>query len=533
MVKRIFIGGAWPYGNYLMHVGHLAALLPGDVIARYYRQKGEKVLYVSGTDCHGTPITERARKEKVEPSIIAHRYHDKDVQDFTDLGFTYDNYGATFMEWHEVGVKKMFKQIYDNGYFYEKISEQVFCTKCNRFLSDREIGGKCPICNKETKGDQCEYCLSTFNPRELIEKHCLICGEKTVLKQNHEMVFALSKFQTNIEKYFANNHTGWRTNAINETQKYLKQGLPDRDATRSIKWGVPVPIPGFEDKCVYVWIEALLGYLTSGKRAAEKYGWDFEKFIDDDSSLVSYYVHGKDNIPFHTVIFPALLMALKDNKQLPKRIISSEYVNMGNEKMSKSSGAIVTIRELLSKFEADSIRYYFIANNPEKRDSSYNEDELIVQHNKFLVGGFGNFVNRNLSFLVKRFKGNVPSGVISQEIRDYTISMYKIMGNKIAVGELNNAVDTMLSYIQIANKYYDEQKPWLQVKEKNIENFNNTTATCLYIIANMSNLFAPVLPFGCEKIRKMLNMTNDYSWQEIYAPKNLKLAEIKVIYSKI
>ncbi len=533
MINRIFIGGAWPYANYFMHVGHLAALLPGDVIARYYRQKGSNVLYVSGTDCHGTPITERARKENLEPAIIANHYHRQDVQDFCDLGFTYDNYGATFMKWHIDGVRNIFEQIYDNGYLYKNESKQVFCTKCNRFLSDREIGGECPICGRDTKGDQCEFCLSTFNPKELLEKHCLICGSKTILKPNCELVFALSKFQKRIDKYFLENCSKWRINAVNETRKYIKQGLPDRDATRSIKWGIPVPIRGYEDKSIYVWIEALLGYLTSGKHAAEKLGWDFDKFMQDDDNLISYYVHGKDNIPFHTVIYPALLMATNNKMQLPKRIISSEYVNMNNTKMSKSLGPIVTIRNLLNKFDADTIRYYFIANNPEKRDSNYSEYELITQHNKFLVGGFGNFVNRNLSYIMTKFNGCVPNGVISNEVISKTIDIYNMIGNKIADGDLNNAVDEMVGYIQFANQYYDEQKPWNQVKERELKSFNNTTATCMYIMANMSNLFAPVLPYGCERLRIMIKISEKYSWHEIFTQKDLVLDKVELLYKRI
>lgn len=533
MAKKIFIGGAWPYANYFMHVGHLAALLPGDVIARYYRQHGDTVLYVSGTDSHGTPITERSRKEGIEPSVIAHRYHEQDVKDFSDLGFSYDNYGATFMDWHKSGVQDIFKKIYANGYLYGKEFDQVYCETCGKFLSDREIGGKCPVCGKEAKGDQCDFCLSTFNPRELHDKYCLVCGNETSTRPNHELVFALSKFQNEIEEFFKSNSATWRANAINETDKYLKQGLPDRDATRSLSWGINVPFEGYDDKCIYVWFEAVLGYLTSGQYAAEKQNIDFKEFITDSDNLISYYVHGKDNIPFHTVIYPALLLALNEGIQLPKRIISSEYINMGSEKMSKSTGKLVTIRELIDEFDPDTIRFYFIANNPERRDVAFNHDDLIAQHNKFLVGGFGNFVNRNLSFIQKKFKGIVPSGSVDLEIVELTKKLYDVIDEKIANGELRSAVEDMVSYIQEANRYYDLQKPWIQVKEENQTDFNNTTATCLYMMANMSNLFSPVIPFGCAKLRNMLQIETNPSWEEIFPKNDLVLETVEILYERI
>lgn len=533
MSRRIFIGGAWPYANYFLHVGHLAALLPGDVIARYFRQNGDHVLYVSGTDCHGTPITERARKEGTTPAALAHRYHEQDVKDFSDLGFTYDNYGATFMDWHKEGVQDFFRDIYKNGFLYDKIADQVYCEKCRKFLSDREIGGRCPVCGQEAKGDQCDACLSMFNPRELIDKHCLVCGNTCSSKPNKELVFSLSKFQKQIEKFYNENKEGWRANAVNETEKYLKQGLPDRDATRSLSWGIDVPFDGYDDKCIYVWFEAVMGYLTSGRYAAEKKGINFDEFIHDDENLISYYVHGKDNIPFHTVIFPALLLAMQNSKQLPKRIISSEYVSMGSEKMSKSSGKMVTMRDLIDEFNPDTIRFYFTANNPERRDVSFSRDDLIAQHNKFLVGGFGNFVNRNLSFIMKKFQGVVPTGAVDSEIATKTLAAYSTIGNKIEHGDLRNAVEDMIGYIQEANRFYDEQKPWVQIKADDMTDFNNTTATCLYMMANMTNLFAPVLPFGCQKLRSILKISDTFSWNEINIETGLVLENVQILYNRI
>lgn len=532
MNKRIFIGGAWPYANYNMHIGHLAALLPGDIIARYFRQHGDEVLYVSGTDTHGTPITEAARKQNISPEVIAHKYHESDVNDFNDLDFSYDNYSATYMDSHKNMVKDIFKLINENGYLYEKNKEQVFCEHCNKFLSDREIGGVCPVCGKKMKGDQCDSCLSTFDTSEILDKNCLICSNKTVLKMNKELVFSLSKFQDRITEYSKQVEKYWRTNAINETAKYLSMGLPDRDATRSLPWGIEVPFDGYSEKRIYVWFEAVLGYLTSGREAAEKAGIDFDEFMKDDGSLETYYVHGKDNIPFHTVIFPALIMAMKKDIQLPRHIISSEYVNIEDEKMSKSVGNLITIRELIDEFDSDTIRFYFIFNNPERKDVSYKRADLIAYHNKFLVGGLGNFINRNLSYIMKKFEGKVPNGIVDDSIRENTRKAYESIGEKIAAGSLRSALEDMLLYVQDANKYYDSKQPWIQVKNEDLTDFNNTTATCLYMIANISNIFAPIIPRGCAKIREMIQIDQELSWGEVNIKSDLILNNIEILYEK-
>ena len=276
-----------------------------------------------------------------------------------------------------------------------------------------------------------------------------------------------------------------------------------------------------------------MGYLTAAMKVAEERGEDFDAWMQDGEDLISYYIHGKDNIPFHTVIYPAIIMAVGRGWQLPKRIVSSEYVKLGEDKMSKSRGNLVTILELADQFESDSIRFFFTANNPERRDISYSEEELIAAHNKFLCGAFGNFVNRNVSFLKKKFKGVVPAGAVDTEIAAQTEKMYADIGGKIEAGELRAAVELMLQYIQDANKYYDAQAPWTQVKAEDQTDFNNTTATCLYIIANMSNLLAPVLPNGCAKIRTMLELDETPSWTPINIKDGLVLGDCPILYTRI
>ena len=525
MKKNILIGGAWPYANYKLHIGHISALLPGDIIARYFRLKGDNVVFVSGTDCHGTPTTITAKKEGVTPYDIAKKYHEFDKTDMKRIGISYDLYAATMDEEHKTEVQRMFKLIYDNNYIYEKEEEQDYCDTCKIFLSDREIEGTCPHCKETTKGDQCEHCLIVIDV--LQDKNCSICKKTTVLKNNKHLYFSLSKFQKELEKYINKNLSNWRKNAQNETNKFLKLGLIDRAATRQLDWGVDVPIDGYEDKKIYVWIEAVMGYLTTCKRVC---GNDYENFITD-SNTISYYIHGKDNIVFHTIIFPALIMAMRNNYNLPNYIISSEYLNMKDEKMSKSKGNLMTLDEMLNLYDADTIRYNLILNGPEKKDVNFSVEDLVTTHNKFLVGVIGNFINRNLSFIVKKFDGIIKEGNIDKNIINKTKELYNDVGNLIAKGELRAALELVTEYAILGNKFYDESEPWIKVKD-NIEEFNNITYTCVYMMANLSNLLYPFIPEAANKIKKMLNITN-FNWEEINITGDIKINSLELLFNRI
>ncbi len=532
MEKDIFIGGAWPYANYYLHVGHLAALLPGDVIARYYREKGDNVIYVSGSDCHGTPITERAKKENITPEAIAEHYHQEFKRTFDRLGFEYDEYSKTTSPTHKKKVKEYFLKLVENGYIYEKEEKQDYCENCASFLSDREIVGTCPKCGGKSTGDQCEECMVSLNNDEVLDKHCKTCGSKTVLKNNKHLYFKLTEFKDVLQELINKNKNTWRKNALGEAQKYIDMGLVDRAATRQLDWGVEVPVDGYEDKRIYVWIEAVLGYLTVGEEVAKKKGISFEKFLSDENpNLRTYYVHGKDNIPFHTTIFPALLVALDMGYRLPDYIVSSAYVNLNNEKMSKSKGNLITANELLNMFERDTLRFYFIFNGPELKDTNCSVEEIIQIHNKFLVGILGNFVNRNLSFIQKKFDGIITEGTIDSKIKEVTTKEYRMIGNFIEKGELRNALNSLIEYISLGNKYYDEQQPWIQVKE-NILDFNNTTYTCVYMIANIANMIFPFIPDTSKKIQELLNLPS-LNWKEQTINGDIRLKEVPLLFQRI
>lgn len=532
MKRDIFIGGAWPYANFYLHVGHLASLLPGDVLAKYYRGKGDNVIYVSGSDCHGTPITERARKEGVEPYEIAQHYHNEFLKTFKRLNFEYDEYSCTMSDEHKSYVMEKFKKIYDNGFLFEKEELEDYCSNCNTFLSDREIVGICPHCGGVSTGDQCESCGDSLDNSEVLDKHCKKCGSKTIMKKNKHLYFKLPLFKQELQKLIDKNKDTWRKNALGEAQKYIDMGLVDRAATRVLDWGINVPIEGYEDKRIYVWIEAVLGYLSVGKKVSDERGIDFDKFMQDDNkNLKTYYVHGKDNIPFHTTIYPALVLSLKNNYRLPDYIVSSAYVNLNDEKMSKSKGNLITANELLDIFESDTLRFYFSFKGPETNDMNCSIPDIIQTHNKFLVGILGNFVNRNLSFISKKFDGVIKEGIVDTDIVLTTKKYFDLISDFFEKAEIRNATSHIIEYISLCNKYYDAKKPWIQVKE-DIESFNNTTYTCIYMIANISNMIEPILPDASLKIKQMLSLPK-YKFEECNISGEYKVNSLKVLYDRI
>ena len=510
MSKKIFIGGAWPYANNSLHIGHIAALLPGDIIARYYRKTGASVLYVSGTDCHGTPITLRAKEQGISPKEIALSYHKEFSECFKSLNFSYDSYTLTHNSFHKNFVKDTISKLCANGELYEKSELQDYCKHCQQFLSDREIEGTCPICGGHAKGDQCDHCLATFDADELINKKCKYCGSPVSKKANVHLYWKLSKYQEQISEYVQSHQYLWRLSAINESQKYLaNEGLVDRAITRELNWGIDIPVKGFESKKVYVWIDAVLGYISAGKKYCIEHNLNWEDFYKNSSNLDSYYVHGKDNIPFHTIIFPALLLALNENYQLPNHIVSSQFLNIANEKISKSKGNGIAVKDLLKRYPSDSIRYCLTYQAPELKDTNFTADILEQLHNKCLAGEYGNFVNRNLAFLVKKFNGIIPQGTIDAVVISLIEKTYKKVSSLIENAKLKEAVQEIQQLVRFSNKYYDEKQPWIQIKQ-DVEAFNNTTATCISLIVNIANLYEPFIPSSSNEVYKFFGISNPH-----------------------
>ncbi len=528
MERNILIGGAWPYANSDLHLGHIAGLISGDILARYFRLQGCNVMFVSGTDCHGTPITERAKREKKSPKDIATYYDKRDRETLEKFDFSYDLYTNTDTDFHKQEVMKMFKKIYDNGYIYEKIEPQAYCNHCQKFLSDRELEITCPKCGQTTKAEQCDNCQYVPTIEDLKDGVCLECKEKVVLKDNKNLYLALSKFQKDIEEYVTKNNTLWRVNAKNETSKYLKQGLVDRAVTRDLDWGVDIPVAGYESKKMYVWIEAVLGYITATMKKCEELGKNWEEFWKEEYHPTIFMVHGKDNIVFHSIIFNSLLLAMKENYHLVNTIVSSEYLNINDEKISKSKGNGIPAIELVEKYGPDALRFYLINNGPEKKDANFTIDVLIATNNGELLNKFGNLVNRTLKF--KELE-EIPEGKLDENIKQKIEETYKLVGKNIENLEFKQATDIAMELVETANKYYDEQKPWIQKKE-NLQEFNNTIFTCSVIIANLANIFEPFMPSACTKIRKYLNI-QEKNWKLIEPATGLKLENIEPLFTRI
>ncbi|MBU5673647.1 methionine--tRNA ligase [Paenibacillus brevis] len=529
-MAKVFIGGAWPYANGSLHLGRLASLLPGDVVARYFRAKGDEVLYVSGSDCHGTPVTVQAIQEGVAPSDIADRYHQEFVECLDRMGFTYDLYTRTDREFHHQVVQDLFLKLLENGHLYKKTVLQTYCETDQRFLPDRYVEGNCPVCGHRARGDQCDFCSTMLDPADLSEKTCKICGNPPIERPTEHFYLALSQFQTALTEYAEKAH-GWKENAVHLTRRYLDEGLQDRAATRDLTWGVDVPVEGFNEKKVYVWVEAVSGYLSASKQWASQTGSSWESFwLDEEKDLTAYYVHGKDNIPFHTLIWPAVLLGV-GGLHLPDRIISCEYMTLEGKKFSTSRNWAVWVPDILKRYQPDSIRYFLIANGPEKRDTDFSWREFIHSHNGELLGAFGNFVNRTLAFIGKAFGGRIPSGELSEEWTRATEDLYRDAGVLIEDGRLKEAIELIFTYVRQANKYFDEQKPWVQIKEDR-EACGRTLYSCVQLIANLANLLEPFIPFSCEKIRTFLTLEKP-SWQLTFVPADLQVQKLELLFERI
>ncbi|MEK3800647.1 methionine--tRNA ligase [Peribacillus sp. FSL H8-0477] len=503
----IFIGGAWAYANGSLHLGHISSLLPGDLLARYYRLKGEKVLYVSGSDCNGTPIAIRAKQEDVTPNEIANRYHEEFVDCFSKLGFSYDTYTRTDTAHHHKIVQEIFLVLLENGLIYKKEIEQTYCEYDQQFLPDRYVEGICPNCGAHSRGDQCDSCSTVLEPLALLNRTCKLCGNPPSTRKTEHFFFSLSSLQSKLETYVkeAERNNLWRENALSLTKRYLKEGLLDRAVSRDLPIGVNVPVAGYEDKKIYVWIEAVSGYYTASKLWAKETNNDDSVFWD--ASATSYYVHGKDNIPFHSIIWPGILAGI-GKESLPTHIISNEYLTLEKKKLSTSRNWAVWVPDLLNRYDPDSIRYFLTINAPESRDADFSWKEFIYSHNTELLGAYGNFVNRTLKFIQKSFNGIIPANDITPDIQNKITRLYDEVGSYIEAGSFKQGLERVFGIIRFSNKFFDEQKPWIQVKD-DLESCRQSLADCVYLIANLAHILSPFLPFSSNRVKKMINTTED------------------------
>lgn len=524
---NVLIGGAWPYANGSLHIGHIAALLPGDILARYHRAKGDNVYFVSGSDCHGTPVTIRAKKENKTPYQVSEYYHSEFEECFKELGFSYDYYGKTSTDEHKDFVVEFHKKLYKSQYVYKKIAPQAFCNGCNQFLGDRFVVGNCPNCGGDARGDQCEVCGHVLEAENLLSPFCSICGCEPVFKDSEHLYIALSKLEEILSEYIES-HKNWRNNALQFSRRYIKEGLKDRAITRDLDWGIDVPCEGYEGKKIYIWAENVLGYITSSYVASKDREDNFNAIWGKDSR--HYYVHGKDNIPFHTIILPALLHANGEGWHLPDEIISSEYLTLEGKKISTSQNWAIWVRDIVKKFNKDAIRYFLIANGPEKKDTDFSYREFVNSNNGELLGAYGNFVNRSLVFVEKYFNGKVPDGVFSNDVKEKIELLYINVGLKIEEGEFKSALEEIFEFIRFSNKYYDQQKPW-STRIISIDECRNTIFNCVQIIVNLAILLSPFLPFSSEKILSWLGCNNE--WEVHYVDCGYSISKSSILFERI
>lgn len=503
-MKKIFIAAAWPYTNGSLHIGHVAALIGSDVLARYFRLSGYDVLFASGSDCHGTPIIVEADKQKVHPSEIAKKYHNEfEATLIGGLGFSYDIYTQTTTENHALVVQDIFLRLFEKGYIYKRTEKLPYCINCKRFLPDRYIEGECPVCHfASARGDQCDECGNLVNPTELINPKCKTCGGMPEWKPSEHFFLKLSAFQEQLKQWVKDSE-GWRVNAKNLTTHALEQGFPDRAITRDTEWGVAIPIPGYESKRIYVWFEAVCGYLSASKEWAERIGKNdaWKEYWENEEAL-HFYVHGKDNIIFHSVIWPAILLGY-GGLHLPDRIISSEYLTLENKQFSKSRRWAIWLPEFLSKFDPETLRFFLVVSGPESTDADFSWNEFRTKINSELIGNLGNFIHRVSSFVARSFPDGVgfPESIDSQakDFLHLAEETFSLVGDAIAKGHFREGMRYILRLVEHGNRYIHNAAPWTMIKDNKLR-AESDLAVAGHVIKCLAILVSPFLPKSAEKI---------------------------------
>lgn len=542
MSERIFIGVAWPYANGSLHLGHIAgAYLPADIFARYHRIKGNEVLMVSGSDQHGTPITIKAEQEGKKPGEIVAQYHQQFLDSWQKLGISFDLFTTTSTSNHAEVAQDIFLTLLDKDYIYKATVSQPFCPQCQRFLPDRYIEGTCPYCHSTgTRGDQCDECGKPINATELISPRCRICGATPEVKDSEHFFLKLSAFQDHLSEW-AGMQGQWRPNVLNLTRRYLKEGLKDRAITRDIGWGVPVPVEGFEDKRLYVWFEAVIGYLSASKEWAKEKAKNEEKwrdFWDEDNGAKSYYFIGKDNIPFHTLIWPAMLMGY-GGLNLPYDVPANEFLTIEGKKLSTSHNWAVWLPDYLSRYDPDPLRYLLSINMPDTGDTDFSWREFVRRNNDELVATYGNLVNRVLTFVYRNFDGYVPEhGELDGSSQDLFLvgeEAFQAVDEYLINCHFKEAIKAAMSLAHEANRYLDEKSPWKVIKED-----RQAAGTSLYvvicIISHLKTMLYPFLPFSSQKVHEFLGFegkVEEYGWKLTVPEPGQKLLPPQPLFTKL
>ena len=505
--ERIFVAVAWPYANGPLHLGHIAGCyLSADIFARYHRFKGNEVLMVSGSDTHGTPITIRADAEGITPQEVVERYHAMFLEAWQKLGITFDLFTHTNTENHEKVVHGVFKSLLEKGYIYTGNMLLAYCAQCDRYLPDRYVEGTCPHCgNLRARGDQCDACGRTLDPQELVDPRCSICGATPEFRESEHFFLKLSAFEKPLLEW-VEKQDHWRNNVKNFTRQFLRDGLKDRAISRDLSWGVPLPVDGYESKRIYVWFEAVIGYLSAAVEWAGQTGGNWEDFWKDPATK-SYYFIGKDNIPFHSIIWPAIIMAYDEGLNLPYDVPANEFLSLEGQKFSTSQNWAVWLPDYLERYDPDPLRYLLSINMPESGDTNFSWSEFVRRNNEELVATYGNLVNRVLSFTYRNFDGKVPGVQSLDEVDEGLLRVARETMDSVDENLYNcrfkAAIGQAFGLAQEANRYLDTKAPWKTIKEDR-DQAGATLTVAMQAINCLKTILYPFMPFSSQKVHEFL-----------------------------
>lgn len=537
--KRTLITTALPYANGPVHIGHLAGVyVPADIYARYLRLNGREVALIGGSDEHGVPITIKARAEGVTPQDIVDRYHKIIKDSFEELGISFDIYSRTTTDIHDRTASEFFTRLHDKGEFVEKTSMQLYDAEAGQFLADRYVTGECPHChNPRAYGDQCEACGTSLNATDLINPKSAITGNVPVLKETRHWFLPLDRWQQRLTEWILEGHKEWKPNVYGQCKSWLDLGLQPRAVTRDLDWGVKVPLAEADGKVLYVWFDAPIGYISNTK---ELYPESWEKWWKDPETRIINFI-GKDNIVFHCIVFPAMLMAYGDNFQLPDNVPANEFLNLEGDKISTSRNWAVWLHEYLRDFpgKQDVLRYVLTANAPETKDNDFTWREFQTRNNSELVAILGNFVNRVTVLTHKYFDGVVPAPGKLEAV-DETLfadidALKKSLSENIETFHFRDALRDAMSIARAGNKYLQETEPWKLAKTD-----MSRVATILYcalqVCADIAVAFEPFTPFMSRRLADTLGLET-LSWTELGAREVVKagvtIGKPELLFEKI
>ncbi len=542
--KRYTITAALPYTNGPIHIGHLAGVyVPADIYARYLRLIGKDVAYICGSDEHGVAIPMRAKKEGVSPQDIIDKYHGIIKQSFSDFGISFDNYSRTSSKIHHETASEFFTKLYDNGDFIEETSAQLYDAKANQFLADRFVVGTCPKCGfEESYGDQCENCGTSHNANDLINPKSAITGNVPTVKETKHWFLPLNKHEDFLRKWILEGHKkDWKPNVYGQVKSWVEDGLRPRAVTRDLDWGIPVPLENAKEKVLYVWFDAPIGYISSTKEWAAREGKNWEDYWKKDDTKLVHFI-GKDNIVFHCIIFPAMLKAHGDYI-LPDNVPANEFLNLEGNKLSTSKNWAGWLHEYLEEFpnQQDVLRYTLTANAPESKDNDFTWKDFQAKNNNELVAIFGNFINRVVVLTNKYYEGIVPAPNDFSDIDEDVLAAVKefpnTIGKSIERYRFREASQELMNLARLGNKYLADEEPWkvIKVDEARVQ-------TIMYVALQISAALAvvsePFLPFTSTKLKNILNIDANLSWENvtnntILLPETHQINKAELLFSKI